>query len=91
LIGIDLLLLDWNIKELLGKDKMVVNLRGSEATIRGLIKKLDEEYGGKVWEAISRPNIFIFVNGQDIEFLRGIDTILSDGDRVAIMPLAAGG
>jgi MoaD family protein len=91
LVSVDVLILDGNIRKLLGKDKMAAKLRRSEATVGGLIRKLDKEHQGKVKEAISKPNVFILVNGQDMEFLSNMNTELSDGDRVVIIPLVAGG
>jgi len=85
--------LDWTIRKLLGKDTITIKLQESEATIKGLIERLDKEYEGKLWETISKSNmnIYILLNGRDIEFLRGINAHLSNGDRVAIIPLVAGG
>jgi molybdopterin converting factor small subunit len=31
------------------------------------------------------------VNGQTIQFINGIETVLNDGDEVLLLPLAAGG
>lgn len=52
---------------------------------------LDNQYEGKLAEAISKSSLFILINGQDIEFLNGRYTKLSDGDNVAMIPLVAGG
>jgi molybdopterin converting factor small subunit len=91
LISVNLLLLDRAVRELLGKETLVVKLQNNEATVNGLVKKLDKKLQGKISKAISRPTISILVNGQDIEFLGGNQTRLVDGDRIAIIPLVAGG
>jgi MoaD family protein len=91
LICVHALILDWNIKQLIGQTRIDVELQENNAIIRSLVEKLDKEYGGRIAEAISKSNLFILVNGQDTEFLGGQDTRLSDGDSVAITPVVAGG
>jgi len=93
LINVNVVILDWTVRKLLGKENMSVELKEGEATVKGLIERLDKKYEGKLWETISKSNlnISILVNGRDIEFLRGMNAFLSDGDRVAIIPLVAGG
>jgi MoaD family protein len=93
LINVNVVILDWTVRKLLGKENMSVELKEGEATVKGLIERLDKEYEGKLWETISKSNlnISILVNGRDIEFLRGMNAYFSDGDRVAIIPLVAGG
>jgi molybdopterin converting factor small subunit len=90
-IEVNVLVLDSNMRELLGKNKVLVTLQEKEATIEGLIKKLAIENEKKVYKILSKLNTSVLVNGQDIDFLQGINTKLSVGDRVAIIPLAAGG
>ena len=93
MINVNVVILDWTVRKLLGKENMSVELKEGEATVKGLIERLDKKYEGKLWETISKSNlnISILVNGRDIEFLRGMNAFLSDGDRVAIIPLVAGG
>jgi len=38
-----------------------------------------------------RRFINIYVNGEDIRFLSGLETSLKDGDEVSIVPAVAGG
>jgi len=47
LIEVNVLLLDSNISELLGKNKILVKLQENKATIKGLIKKLAMEHEDK--------------------------------------------
>jgi len=64
--------------------------------VRELIENLDREYPG-LKERICdeqgsiRRFINIFVNGQDIRFLKGDMTKLNDGDEVSVIPAIAGG
>ena len=37
------------------------------------------------------PHIRLMVNGRAIEFLRGMETVLQDGDEFQMLPLVAGG
>lgn len=56
-----------------------------EAAHPGLKERLCDE-GGRI-----RPFVNIYVNDEDIRFLKGPDTPLSDGDAVSIVPAIAGG
>ena len=37
------------------------------------------------------PHVRIMVNGQTIQYLQGMKTLLKEGDEVLILPLASGG
>jgi molybdopterin converting factor small subunit len=37
------------------------------------------------------PHIRLMVNGRSIEFLKGMETVLQDGDEFLMLPLVAGG
>ena len=89
MICVQVLMLNWVISP--GTSKKEVHLQENNATIRNLIEELDKEYSGRIAEALSKSILAILVNGQDVEFLGGPDTKLSDGDRVALSPIVAGG
>ena len=38
-----------------------------------------------------RPNALVMVSGREINTLRGLDTLLHEGDDVAMLPIAHGG
>ena len=38
-----------------------------------------------------RDSLAVFVNGEHIRYRRGLETELSDGDKVYVIPLIAGG
>ncbi|MPZ22191.1 MAG: molybdopterin synthase sulfur carrier subunit, partial [Dehalococcoidia bacterium] len=38
-----------------------------------------------------RRFVNVFVNGEDVRFLNGLQTDLKDGDEVSIVPAVAGG
>jgi len=51
----------------------------------GLRERLVDEVGGV------RRFVNVYVNDEDIRFTGGLDTALSDGDTVVILPAVAGG
>jgi molybdopterin converting factor small subunit len=64
-------------------------------SIAGLIAQLDGLYPG-ISEKLTekgkiRSYVNILVNDDDIRFLQGEDTAVSDGDEVTIVPAIAGG
>jgi MoaD family protein len=91
MIRVKLILLDDNLRSILGVKETLFEMSEDEATIKGLIKKIAEAYGDKALRIILKPETSILLNGQYVEFLGGVDAKLSDGDRVAIIPLIAGG
>lgn len=56
-----------------------------EARYPGIFNRVFDE-GGEV-----RRFVNLFVNGEDIRFLQGIDTALKSGDELSIVPAMAGG
>jgi len=38
-----------------------------------------------------RPHVNVYVNGESVRYLRGLETPLSDGDEVTILPAVSGG
>lgn len=85
-----------NLREIIG-GLNIIEVEGS-ITVRHLIDLLSEKIGPHVRDLILGssgssllPYIKIFVNGRDIEFLKGLDTVLMDGDEVVVVPPAGGG
>jgi len=62
--------------------EIIDNLNGSYS---GLKDRLCDEKGEL------RRFVNIYVNEEDIRFLKGRDTVLKDGDEVSIVPAIAGG
>jgi len=56
-----------------------------EASYPGLKERLCDESGE------IRRFVNVYVNGEDVRFLRGLATPLKDGDEVSIVPAVAGG
>lgn len=74
-----------------GKDEV----EGEPGTVISLINYLDSKYPG-IGERISengkvRRFINIYVNEEDIRFLKNEQTEIKDGDEVSIIPAIAGG
>lgn len=91
MIRVKLLLLDEKARKMMGGKEITLELPESKATIEDLLKKIAAKYDDKILNVILKPNISILINGQYIEFLGGMNATLSDGDRVAVISLAAGG
>ena len=69
---------------------------GEGATLRELVADLSRrnaELGGAIVSDDGALHRFInvYVNDEDVRYLGGIDTPLSDGDTVSILPAVAGG
>jgi len=74
-----------------GKDEV----EGDPGTIISLINTLDKRYPG-LGERISesgklRRFVNVYVNEEDVRFLKNEETVVKDGDEVSIVPAIAGG
>lgn len=71
------------------------------STLADLLQKLiadsGEEFRCRIFSEDSqgsevvRKDIRLLINGRDYIFVKGLDSLLEDGDRVSIMPLMGGG
>ena len=65
-------------------------------TLRQLIDSMEGQYPG-IKERLCdedgnlRNFVNVYVNGEDVRFLDGIDSATGDGDEVSIVPAVAGG
>ncbi len=71
-------------------------VEGNGATVRDVIDDLDARYEGlksKLCDDQNRLRRFInvYANQDDIRFLDDLDTQMSDGDEISIIPAIAGG
>ena len=75
-------------------DKAEVSADG--ATVQDLLQDLDRQYPG-LKDRLCDPNgrlrrfVNVYVNEEDIRFLKQESTPLKDGDEVSIIPAIAGG
>jgi molybdopterin converting factor small subunit len=70
----------------------------SGATLQAVITDLEANYAGISERLIDTDNagklhrfVNIYVNDEDVRFSGGLDTAISDGDSVTILPAVAGG
>ncbi|EDP76072.1 ubiquitin-like small modifier protein 1 [Hydrogenivirga sp. 128-5-R1-1] len=66
------------------------------STVREAIEKLEEQYPGFRERLLDekgelRRFVNLYLNDEDIRFLKGADTELKDGDVLSIVPAIAGG
>ena len=66
------------------------------SNLADLVEKLDTEYPGFKERLVDengelRYFVNIYVNGEDVRFLRGLETSTDSGDEVSIVPAVAGG
>jgi molybdopterin synthase sulfur carrier subunit len=74
-------------------------VRGDGATLSALIDDLESRHSGikdRLVEAKDGENdlrrfVNVYVNDEDVRFTGGLDTELSDGDQVVVLPAVAGG
>lgn len=66
------------------------------ASVAGLVAGLEEQFPGMKERLLDesgqlRHFINFYVNGEDVQFLQGLDTVINAGDEVSIVPAVAGG
>lgn len=75
-----------------GLDKVEVE----GASLQGVIDAMNQEYPG-IRERICDDNgdlrnfVNVYVNGEDVRFLQGLETPTNSGDEVSVVPAVAGG
>ncbi len=67
-----------------------------ETTIKGVLEKLTEEYGSDFEKRILengkvRRFVNLYLNGEDIRYLQGLETKVKDSDEISILPAVSGG
>ena len=75
-----------------GKDKVEVE----SSTLGEMVDSLESDYPGFKERLVDengelRYFVNIYVNGEDVRFLKGLETSTSTGDEVSIVPAVAGG
>ncbi|MGI5355445.1 MoaD family protein [Streptomyces sp. CA-252508] len=70
-------------------------VEGSGDTLADLFADLESRYAGIQERIVDggelRRFVNVYLNDEDVRFLEGINTKLSDGDNVTILPAVAGG
>ena len=75
-----------------GEDRVSVE----SGSINEIIGYLEERYAGMKERLCDdsgelRHFVNIYVNGEDVRFLQGLDTVVNTGDEISIVPAVAGG
>ena len=76
-------------------DEGTVSADGA-GTLQELVERLEADYPGMRERLCDddgqlRRFVNVFVNGEDVRYLDGLDSALSEGDEVSIVPAVAGG
>ena len=82
------------IRQLTGREQQ--RFDRAAPTVRGLLEELADRHGAAFRSRVLdgdrlSSTLIVFVNGQNVEHLRGIETPLGPEDVVAIFPMIAGG
>jgi len=85
------------LKQILGQREFEVSIQEG-STVNNLLAWMIERWGDKLSPHLFQPesdrvlpHIRLLVNGRDIQFLNGADTVLHDGDEFSILPILTGG
>ncbi len=79
-----------------GKDQLLLTLERATVreAIQALIERLPTEIGAMLINPEFKdpqPNALVLLNGREINVLNGLETVVSDGDEVTLVPVAHGG
>ncbi|HVP79933.1 MAG TPA: MoaD/ThiS family protein [Thermodesulfobacteriota bacterium] len=85
------------LKKICGQREFELSLpEGS--TVKDLLFLMTQKWGDPLSSRLYKPggdsilpHIRLMVNGRSIEFLKGMETVLRDGDEFQMLPLVAGG
>jgi MoaD family protein len=71
------------------------SVEGSGTTLDDLLSNLDAEHDGLRDRLVDGGNlrrfVNVYLNDEDVRFLGGLKTPVSDGDTVTVLPAVAGG
>ncbi len=81
-----------NLQKMVGGKRAVP---GQGSTVRELLDDLEGRYPGFKGQLVTDGEIHrfvnIYLNDEDIRFLKKLDTPINDGDTLSILPALAGG
>jgi molybdopterin synthase sulfur carrier subunit len=85
-----------SFRNITNKNKVVMEL-DEGAKLKEALKRIIEEFP-KIERALidpelgdPRPNTLIVINGREISVLKGLETVLKNGDEVVFIPVSHGG
>lgn len=79
-----------------GKGRFTIKIK-NETSLKELVKKIVKQHPKLKSILIDpeledpRPNALILVNGKEISVLKGLETVVRDGDEVVFVPVIHGG
>ncbi|MEM1589858.1 MAG: MoaD/ThiS family protein [Candidatus Bathyarchaeia archaeon] len=85
-----------SLHNIIGKNKITLKLDG-EKTLKEIIGILVDKFPETKRTIVDpeledpRPNTLIIVNGREISVLKGLETIIKNGDEVIFVPVSHGG
>lgn len=86
-----------NFRKIIGKGEVEISVP-SRGTLRDLLEIMVNTWGDELASRLFGPDsttllpyIRLMVNGRDIGFLKGMETVLQNGDEILILPPVAGG
>jgi sulfur-carrier protein len=86
-----------DIKKIIGKGEVEIPLKQG-STVQTLLETLLERWGKALADAVFEPEstrlfpyIRLMVNGRDIAFLNGLETVLREQDEILLLPPVSGG
>jgi molybdopterin synthase sulfur carrier subunit len=85
-----------SIREIAGAHEIQFELSSGD-TVKDLLEFLESRFGAEFKEAAGKPfedenpGLRFLVNGRDIDFLKGPETKLKEGDIVVLIPPVGGG
>ena len=85
------------LKQILGQREFEVSIQEG-STVKTLLSWMIQKWGDRLSPHLFQPesdrvlpHIRLLVNGRDIQFLNGVETVLHDGDEFSILPILTGG
>jgi molybdopterin synthase sulfur carrier subunit len=85
------------LKKILGQREFEVSIQEG-STVKDLLSWMIQTWGDKLSPHLFHPGsdrllpqIRLLVNGRDIQFLNGLETVLHDGDEFSMLPILTGG
>jgi molybdopterin synthase sulfur carrier subunit len=85
------------LQEVIGRREVELDLPQG-TTLKELLSHMVGVWGEKLSERLFKagteellPRIRVMVNGRDVQFVQGLETVLQDGDQVHLFPPVSGG
>lgn len=85
------------LRELAGSSKETLNFKKNVVSVKDALDKLADKHGNAFKcelfnnEKEVRERFQILINGKNARSMKGLDTMLKEGDEVAILPPVGGG